>query len=68
MFTVSSRSRRSSIAAAVVATAATLSGLTPASASPGVSVQADGGTWGTGPAPNGRAQLATAVVETDDRA
>lgn len=68
MCTVSSRSRRSSIAVAVVATAATLSGLTPATAAPGPSVQADGGTWGTGPAPNGRAQLATAVAETDDRA
>jgi trimeric autotransporter adhesin len=68
LFTVFTRSRRSSIAVAVVATAATLSGLTPASAAPGVSVQADGGTWGTGPATNGRAQLATAVVETDGRA
>ena len=68
MFTVPSRSRRWSIAAAVVATAATLSGLTPASAAPGVSVQADDGTWGTGPAVNGRAQLATAVVETGGRA
>jgi len=53
---------------AVLGTVATLSGLTPASAAAAVSVQADSGTWGTGPASNGRAQLATAVVETDGRA
>jgi hypothetical protein len=31
-------------------------------------VQADGGTWGTGKATNGRAQLASAVAETGGRA
>ena len=67
-FTVSRRSRRASMMGAVLAAVATVSGFTPASAAAGVSVQADGGTWGTGPASNGRAQLATAVVETDGRA
>ena len=67
-FTAPSRSRRSSITVAVLAAVTTLSGLTPASAAAGVSVQADGGTWGTGMASNGRAQLVTAVVETGGRA
>ena len=62
------RSRRSSFIAAAIAAVVTLSGSTLAVASPGISVQADAGTWGTGPSANGRAQLATAVVETGGRA
>jgi hypothetical protein len=62
------RSRRSLITGAVMAAVATLSASTPARAVAGVAIQADTGTWGTGPSPNGRAQLATAVVEAGGRA
>ena len=46
----------------------TLLAATPANAAVGIAVQADAGTWGTGPTSNGRAQLAGTVVETGGRA
>ena len=68
MFAACPRPRRPILALTVIATLATFSGSARAASSSGVAVQADGGTWGTAPAANGRAQLATAVVETGGRA
>lgn len=59
--------RRSSLIVATVVVVM-FSGVAPAAAAPSISVRADSGTWGTGPSTNGRAQLATAVVETGGRA
>jgi hypothetical protein len=64
----SARARRSFTTVAVLAAVVALAGSALAAASSAGSAQADGGTWGTGPAANGRAQLATAVVETGGRA
>lgn len=58
--------RRRSFLVTVLAIGA-LVAATPANAATAIAVQADAGTWGTSPAPNGRAQLAGAVVETAGR-
>ena len=60
--------RRSSLTTAVIVAVVTLSGSALAAATPAASVQAEPGTWGTGPSANGRAQLVTTVVETGGRA
>jgi hypothetical protein len=62
------RARRSTVTIAALAAVVTLTGSALAAAPSGISVAADGGTWGTAPSGNGRAQLATAVVETGGRA
>lgn len=58
----------SSLTVAAIAVVVSLAGPTLAAATPAVSVGPEAGTWGTGPAANGRAQLATTVVETAGRA
>lgn len=67
-FAARTRARRSSTVVAAIAAVVTLGGSALAAPSPEISVDADSGTWGTGPAAGGRAQLATAVVETGGRA
>jgi len=64
----SSGCRRTLTTLVIAVVVATLSPATPARAAAGIAVGADPGTWGTGPASNGRAQLASAVVETGGRA
>jgi hypothetical protein len=68
MLSACARPHRRFIAAAVIATSASFSGSALAAPSSGVSVQADGGTWGTASSDGGRAQLVSAVVETRGRA